>query len=174
MVPYPIIWIFNMSYDCYCHTVAFGELEDVCQFALAARDLMEELDVGGRLVRTQWAACHYAVVSHQGSYGRDVQFWDRIIPQFPNLRFLLSRTCEQESFLTEIVRHRHEPYGFNSCLLDRTTPQALGEFASVKNPIAVLNDFYDEISQDQWLRHALNLLGYPVGMLVGCEVSAFA
>jgi hypothetical protein len=173
-VSYIIIWSLNMSYDFYCSTIAFGSPKCVRKFLVVARDLTIDLDVGAHIISTQLDEAHYGIVQHQGSLGRDTEFWDRIIPQFPKLRFLLSRTSEQAHFLTKVVRHRHDPYGFNSCLLDHSTPQALDEFPSTENPISVLDEFYDEALRDASLRHALTLLGYPIEMLVGCSVSAIA
>ena len=161
-----------MSYDCYCSTIAFGTPESITKFLLESRELTIELNVGAHITSTQLDEAHYGIVSHQGSLGRDTEFWDRIIPQFPKLRFLLSRTSEQAHFLTKVVRHRHDPYGFNPCLLDHSTPQALGKFPSTENPISVLDEFYDEALRDASLRHALMLMGYPLEALVGCSVSA--
>jgi len=160
-----------MSYNCICHTIAFGGAEDVSRFASMAGDVIEELGFGGHVAQSQQNGCHYAKFSKNVLEGTDFEFWDRIIPQFQKLRFLLSRTSERDWYLTGIVRHRHEQHGFNLCLQDHTTQQTIGEFPSDKNPISVLEDFRDEVLRDRDLRHALNLLGYPVEMLVECSVS---
>lgn len=157
-----------MSYCCYCCTIAFGDVRDVCEFVSRTMNLNEEIGVVTSIARSQWNGCHYAIVSHKVPEGRECHFWDRIIPQFPQIRFLLSRTSERDGYLTEVVRHRHSSYGFNSCLLDHTTSQTLGEFPSDRNPISVLDDFHDEVLRDGKLSHACGLLGYPVEMLVGC------
>jgi hypothetical protein len=161
-----------MSYDNNYCTVAFGNIEQICEFVALAIDWRNDLGDCGTVTRLQWSGCHYAIVSNKAPEGREFEFWDQMIPQFPKLRFLLSRVSERDGYLINIVRHRHDPFGFNSCLLDHTTKQTMGQFPSDKNPILVLDDFHDELLEDQRLRHALTLLGYPIEMLVGCSVSA--
>lgn len=163
-----------MSYDCDCRTVAFGAVEDVCEFASSVMDLGEKFGFGGAVTRAQWNGIHYVTVSHKAPEEQECQFWDRIIPQFPKLRFLLSRVSERDDYLNEVIRHRHDPFGFYRCLSDHTTSQTMGNFPSDRNPISVLDDFRDEVLKDDGLSHALNLLGYPKEMLVGCSVSTLA
>jgi hypothetical protein len=159
-----------MSYDCDCRTVAFGSIDDICGFYSLVKDCDEEFGVGA-ISRTQWNGFHYATVSRNSPERWEFQFWDTVIPQFPKLRFLLSRTSERDGYSKKIVRHRHDPYGFNCCLSDFTTPQIMGNFPSDRNPISVLDDFHHEILRDVALCYALNLLGYSKEMLVGCDVS---
>lgn len=160
-----------MTYVDDSKTVAFGSVENVCLFTSLLEDFFHEHNFDGTIVRSQWNGCHYVKISESVPELIEKKFWDHLIPQYPELRFLLCRTSEQDNRSTQIVRHRHEPHGFNLCLQDHTIAQTLGYFPSDQNPILVLEDFHDEVLRDQDLRHALTLLGYPVEMLVGCSVS---
>jgi len=174
MVPDPMNGEIDMSFECQFRNVAFGAVEDISGLLSLVEEEHEKLGFSVSSTRAQWNGCHYAVISHSTPERWAFPLWDEAIPKFPKLRFLLSKNSERRHYLTEVVQQRHQPYGFCLCLRDYTTPQTLGEFPSDRNPISVLEDFHDEVLRDQDLRHALNLLGYPVEMLVGCSVSAIA
>ena len=149
-------------------TIAFGDVKDIARIVTAASDAAKLSQQPLLIGRTQWDGCFYALFEQRIPERFEFDFWDLTIPQFPNLRFLLSKTSEGTLYQTQVVRHRHTPFGFNVCLLDCTAPQSIGEFPQDQNPISIIKDFYEEVLKDSELRFALKLIGYPHEMLVGC------
>lgn len=158
----------KMSTDATYKTIAFGPVGDIIQIGSIVLDASCFSELSLSSDRTQWNGCFYATFEQRVPERFEFDFWERIIPQFPNLRFLQSKTSEGEWYRTQVVRHRHTPFGYNLCLIDCTWPQSFGDFPQNKNPISVLKDFHEEVLDDSELRFALKLLGYPHEMLVGC------
>jgi hypothetical protein len=160
-----------MSYECDYINIVFGNASDICKFicTLVNSEDYQKLDSVPNC--TQWGETYYATIKIKAPEGWEFQIWDELIPQFPALRFLLSRVSERDGYLNQVVRHRHEPYGFNCCLHDYTMPQAIGHYPVNSNPISILDDFLYEVLEDEGLCHAMKLLGYPKEALLECDIS---
>lgn len=159
-----------MSYE-YDHlNIAFGNVGDISRFVSIVINSKDYSDLDGVIICRQWNGIHYATFNIKAPERWEFQIWDELIPQFPKLRFLMSRISDRDSYLNQFVRHRHEPYGFNCCLLDYTTPKATSDFPVNSNPISVIDDFLYEILEDAELCHAMDLLGYPKETLIECGI----
>lgn len=159
-----------MSYECDYLNIVFGNADDINRFVFLMINSKDYSDLDVIMVSHQWNGIHYSTFNIKAPERWEFQIWDELIPQFPKLRFLLSRISERDGYLNQVVRHRHEPYGFNCCLHDYTTPQAIGDFPVNSNPISVLDDFLYEVLEDEGLCHAMKLLGYPKEALLECDI----
>lgn len=157
-----------MSTDATYKTIAFGSLGEIIQLSSIVLGAIHLSDLPLSIDRTQCNGRLYLTFEQRVPERFEFDFWDRIIPQFPNLRFLQSKKSEGEWYRTQVVRHRHTPFGYNLCLIDCRIPQSIGIFPQNENPISILRDFHEDVLRDSDLRFALNLLGYPHQVLVGC------